>query len=61
VDRFVTPEQFEAYAAWGQEKGFLMMAATPLTRSSYHADADFAALQHQRRHKSLVKTSSQNA
>ena len=33
---------------WGQEKGFLMMASTPLTRSSYHADADFAELQKER-------------
>ena len=44
VDRFVTPEQFTHYADAGQAKGFLMMASTPLTRSSYHADADFAAL-----------------
>ena len=44
VDRFVTPEQFTHYADAGQGKGFLMMASTPLTRSSYHADADFAAL-----------------
>ena len=48
VERFVTPDQFAAYAEWGQEKGFLMMASTPLTRSSYHADADFAALQKER-------------
>ena len=44
VDRFVTPEEFAAYekAAWG--KGFLMVSATPLTRSSYHAGDDFARL-----------------
>ena len=60
VDRFVTPEQFEAYAAWGQEKGFLMMSSTPLTRSSYHADADFAALKRER-NKRLSQISSQNA
>jgi lipoic acid synthetase len=44
VDRFVDPEEFEAYekAAWG--KGFLMVSATPLTRSSYHAGDDFARL-----------------
>ena len=44
VDRFVTPEEFAGYerAAWG--KGFLMVSATPLTRSSYHAGADFARL-----------------
>ena len=44
VDRFVTPDQFSSYASQGKAKGFLMMASTPLTRSSYHADADFAAL-----------------
>lgn len=44
VERFVTPEQFEAYATQGKSKGFLMMSSTPLTRSSYHADSDFAAL-----------------
>ena len=48
VDRFVTPEQFKTYAETGHKKGFLMMASTPLTRSSYHADADFAALKSQR-------------
>ncbi len=44
VDRFVTPEEFSGYekAAWG--KGFLMVSATPLTRSSYHAGDDFARL-----------------
>ena len=44
VERFVTPEEFAAYeaAAWG--KGFAMVSATPLTRSSYHAGEDFARL-----------------
>jgi len=51
VDRFVTPEQFEAYATQGQSKGFLMMSSTPLTRSSYHADSDFAALRSARSEK----------
>lgn len=45
VDRFVEPTIFESYAKLGRAKGFLLMSATPLTRSSYHADADFAALQ----------------
>jgi lipoic acid synthetase len=44
VDRFVSPEEFAEYAAFARAKGFLMVSATPLTRSSYHADADFAAL-----------------
>jgi lipoic acid synthetase len=44
IDRFVTPEEFKAYetAAWG--KRFLMVSATPLTRSSYHAGDDFARM-----------------
>ena len=44
VDRFVPPEEFAEYAAMARAKGFLMVSATPLTRSSYHADADFAQL-----------------
>ena len=44
VAEFVTPEAFAGYekAAWG--KGFLMVSATPLTRSSYHAGEDFARM-----------------
>jgi lipoyl synthase len=44
VDRFVTPEEFADYASLARAKGFFLVSATPLTRSSYHADADFAAL-----------------
>ena len=44
VDRFVPPDEFADYAAMARAKGFLLVSATPLTRSSYHADADFAAL-----------------
>jgi len=44
VDRFVTPDDFAEYAAMARAKGFLMVSATPLTRSSYHADADFVQL-----------------
>ncbi len=44
VDRFVPPDEFADYAAMARAKGFLMVSATPLTRSSYHADADFAQL-----------------
>src|SRR3954454_13607112 len=44
VDRFVTPEEFADYARMARGKGFLLVSATPLTRSSYHADRDFAAL-----------------
>ena len=48
VERFVEPELFDGYAAQGQAKGFLLMSSTPLTRSSYHADEDFAAVQQAR-------------
>jgi lipoic acid synthetase len=41
---FVTPQTFDAYAAIARAKGFLLVSSTPLTRSSYHADRDFAAL-----------------
>ena len=44
VERFVTPEEFKAYEAQAYARGFLMVSATPLTRSSYHAGEDFARL-----------------
>lgn len=44
VDRFVPPEEFAAYEKAAYGKGFLMVSATPLTRSSYHAGDDFAKL-----------------
>jgi len=44
VDRFVEPPEFEDYARMARSKGFLLVSATPLTRSSYHADRDFAEL-----------------
>jgi len=48
IERFVTPEEFDGLKNIGLSKGFLLVAATPLTRSSYHADADFAALRSNR-------------
>lgn len=45
IDRYVTPEEFKAYETIARAKGFLMVSATPLTRSSYHADSDFEQLQ----------------
>ncbi|MBN8889073.1 MAG: lipoyl synthase [Rhodospirillales bacterium 70-18] len=45
VAEFVTPDAFADYAGLARAKGFLLVSATPLTRSSYHADADFAQLQ----------------
>jgi lipoic acid synthetase len=44
IARFVTPEEFKAYEAVAYSKGFLMVAASPLTRSSHHAGEDFGRL-----------------
>ena len=44
VKAFVTPDEFKAYERTALAKGFLVVSASPLTRSSYHADADFARL-----------------
>ena len=44
VERFVTPEEFEGYAAVASARGFLLVSASPLTRSSHHAGEDFARL-----------------
>ncbi|MBF0267233.1 MAG: lipoyl synthase [Alphaproteobacteria bacterium] len=44
VMRFVEPAEFEDYAKMARAKGFLMVASTPLTRSSHHADRDFEEL-----------------
>ena len=48
VDRFVHPDEFSAYESAAYGKGFLMVSATPLTRSSYHAGEDFAQLKSSR-------------
>jgi len=44
LDRFWTPEEFASLESIARAKGFLMVSASPLTRSSYHADSDFAEL-----------------
>ncbi len=51
---FITPEQFNEYASRGRSKGFLLIAASPLTRSSYHAGDDFMRLSAAR--KAMVKS-----
>ena len=48
VDRFVTPDEFADYQAAARAKGFLLVSASPLTRSSHHADRDFRLLQEAR-------------
>lgn len=49
VKRYVTPEEFEEYSHIAKAKGFLMVSSSPMTRSSYHADADFDILRNKRR------------
>ena len=44
IDRFVTPDEFEAFKTAAYGKGFLMVSSSPLTRSSYHADEAFASM-----------------
>ena len=44
VNDDATPEEFESYRRLALGKGFLMVSASPLTRSSYHAGEDFARL-----------------
>lgn len=48
VARFVTPDEFKSYETSAFGKGFLMVSATPLTRSSYHAGDDFTRLREAR-------------
>jgi lipoic acid synthetase len=45
VSRYVTPDEFSGYEKVAYTKGFLMVSASPLTRSSHHAGEDFAKLQ----------------
>lgn len=44
LEKFVTPDEFKAYEKIARSKGFLMVSSSPLTRSSYHADAHFEKL-----------------
>ena len=48
VDRYVHPDEFDYYTRMAKAKGFLMVSASPLTRSSYHADADFEQMRKNR-------------
>ena len=48
LDRYYTPEEFEELENIAKSKGFLLVSSSPLTRSSYHADEDFAKLQKNR-------------
>ncbi|QXK91857.1 lipoyl synthase [Neoehrlichia mikurensis] len=48
VDRYVTPQEFDHYKYMAYAKGFSMVASSPLTRSSYHAEEDFEQLRKNR-------------
>jgi lipoic acid synthetase len=48
IERFVTPDEFKSYETMAYGKGFLMVSASPLTRSSYHAGVDFLRLREAR-------------
>lgn len=55
VDRYVDPEEFEYYKKMAYSKGFLMVASSPLTRSSYHAGDDFAQMRDERNRRLAAK------
>ena len=48
LERYYTPQEFEELGTIAKAKGFLLVSSSPLTRSSYHADEDFAKLQQNR-------------
>ena len=48
LDRYYNPEEFDELKSIAESKGFLLVSSSPLTRSSYHADKDFAVLQKNR-------------
>lgn len=59
LDRFWTPEEFEDLERMARAKGFLMVSATPLTRSSHHAGDDFARLRDARAAKMASSTAAE--
>lgn len=56
IDRFVHPDEFRAYEQAAYGKGFLMVSASPLTRSSYHAGEDFKKMRKTRYLKLGIKS-----
>lgn len=55
VDRYVHPDEFKTYEKMAYNKGFLMVSASPLTRSSYHAGDDFAKMRDERNRRLKAK------
>ncbi len=56
LDRYYEPEEFSELKAIAESKGFLLVSSSPLTRSSYHADEDFAVLQKNRINQTNAKS-----
>ena len=48
LSRYYHPDEFKKLELIAKSKGFLLVSSSPLTRSSYHADEDFAKLQQKR-------------
>ncbi len=59
VEEFVPPKAFDAYGSIARAKGFLQVASSPLTRSSYHAGDDFAQMKAARAEKLAKQTAKQ--
>ena len=53
LEKFITPKEFDEYKKMAIAKGFLMVASSPLTRSSYHASEDFKLMQENRAYKNF--------
>ncbi len=56
LDRYYNPEEFEELEIAAKSKGFLLVSSSPLTRSSYHADEDFAKLKKNRISQTYVQS-----
>ena len=56
LNKYYTPEEFKELESIAKSKGFLLVSSSPLTRSSYHADEDFAVLKKNR----LTQTNAQS-
>ena len=59
LDKYYKPEEFEELESIAKSKGFLLVSSSPLTRSSYHADEDFAKLQKNRINQTNAQSISQ--
>jgi len=59
LDKYYRPDEFEELKTIAKSKGFLLVSSSPLTRSSYHADEDFAKLQKNRINQTNAQSISQ--